>query len=35
MSPESRRMPQLVMPLGLSTSLKARMASGTPLSKVL
>ena len=30
MSPESSRMPHLVMPLGFRTSLKARMASGTP-----
>ena len=30
MSPESRRMPHLLIPSGLSTSLKARIASGTP-----
>ena len=30
MSPESSRIPHLVMPRGFSTSLKARMASGTP-----
>jgi len=35
MSPESKRMPQRVMPSGLSTSLKARMAFGTPDCRLL
>ena len=30
MSPESKRMPHFVMPLGFNTSLKARIAFGTP-----
>ena len=35
MSPESKRMPHLVMPSGRSTSLKALMALGTPLLREL
>ena len=34
-SPESRRMPHFVMPMGFRTSLNARMALGTPDFRVL
>ena len=35
MSPESKRMPQCVMPFGRSISLNARMAFGTPDCRLL